>query len=65
MKLSEALKRIKELEAELEVSDRLLKDRTLLLEAIPQCPVHGECVPYALEWIEQVKTLARIVSGNG
>lgn len=63
MKLSEALKRIEALEVELEVSDKLLEDREALLEAIPQCPVHGKCIPHAIEWIEQVKTLAKIVVG--
>lgn len=62
MKLPEALTRIKELEAELAVSDKLLKDRDALLEAIPQCPAHGKCVPHAIEWVEQVKTLAKIVA---
>jgi len=61
--LSEALKRIEELEHELEVSNGLLKDRDALLNAIPLCPAHGLCFPHALEWIEQVKTLSRIISG--
>lgn len=64
MKLKQALARIKELEAELKVSDDLIKDRQRLLDAIPQCPAHGACVPHAIEWIEQVKTLAKIVSGK-
>ena len=63
MKLQEALKRIEELEAELKVSDTLLKDREALLEAIPACPAHGKCLPHAIEWIEQVKTLAKIAAG--
>ena len=61
---AKALNRIKELEAELKVSDKLLEDRDTLLETIPQCPVHGKCVPYAIEWIEQVKTLAKIIVGS-
>lgn len=63
MKLSEALKHIEELKAELEVSDKLLEDREALLEAIPKCVAHGKCLPHALEWIEQVKTLAKVVVG--
>lgn len=62
MKIKEAIKRIQELEAELKVSDELLKNRDALLAAIPECPAHGKCMPHALEWIEQVKTLAKIVS---
>lgn len=64
MELKEALKRIEELEEELKVSDDLLKGRDQLLESIPECPIHGKCVPHALEWISQVKTLAKIVSGS-
>ena len=64
MKLKDALARIEELEAELKVSDELLKDRDALLSAIPECPAHGKCVPHAIEWIEQVKTLAKIVSAT-
>ncbi len=57
--------RVKELEEELMVSDKLLRDRDKLLEAIPECPAHGKCVPHALEWISQVKTLGKIISGIG
>jgi hypothetical protein len=51
-----------ELKAELKASNILLKDRDALLSAIPECPAHGKCVPHAIEWIEQVKTLAKIIS---
>ena len=54
--------KIEELEAELEISDGLLKDRDRLLNAIPQCVAHGPCVPHAIEWINQVKTLAKVIS---
>lgn len=53
----EALKRIEELEAELKVSDELLKDRDALLEAIPECHAHGKCMPHALEWIKQARSV--------
>ena len=62
MILDEALKRIKELEEELKVSDVLIKERDLLLEAIPLCVAHGRCVPHAIEWIKQVKTLAKVIA---
>ena len=64
MKIKDALKRIDELEEELKASDKLLKDRDALLAAIPECSAHGKCMPHAIEWIEQVKTLARIVSAG-
>ena len=61
MELTEALKRIAELEAELKVSDKLLEERNKLLKEIPHCVAHGLCVPHALEWISQVKTLAKAI----
>lgn len=61
MKLAEAEKHIKELEEELKLSDELLEDKKKLLKAIPQCVAHGPCVPHALEWIAQVKTLAKVI----
>lgn len=34
----------------------LLVERDRLLDAIPECPVHGnQCVPHALEWVEAQK----------
>jgi hypothetical protein len=44
--------KIAELEKELKVTKELLADRQKLLDAIPECPVHGKCVPNALLWIE-------------
>lgn len=49
-------RRVSELEEELAVSDKLLRHREYLLQAIPGCPEHGnECVPHALDWIESAK----------
>jgi hypothetical protein len=45
------------LEFQLELAKQLLDERQRLLDAIPQCPAHGECVPYALEWIAKAKVL--------
>jgi len=64
MELEESLKRIEELEEELKVSNKLLEDRDLFLTVIPQCPVHGKCMPHAIEWIRRVKTLAAIITGK-
>lgn len=45
--------RIRELEEELAVADKLLAERNRLLDAIPPCPIHGGgCVPHAIEWVE-------------
>lgn len=49
-------RRVAELESELSVSNNLLQHREQLLNAIPDCPVHGSgCVSHALEWIEKAK----------
>ena len=45
------------LERELIVTESLLNERQRLLDAIPECELHGKCVPHALEWIEKAKTL--------
>ena len=49
------VKRIAELEIELVVADQILETRRKLLEAIPECPVHGhQCVPHAIERVQVV-----------
>ena len=47
------LEQINRLTAQLEVTDRLLATHQRLLDAMPECPQHGQCVPYALAWIEK------------
>ncbi len=49
--IRELLDQIIDLKKEINVLDRLL-------EAIPECPTHGQCVPHALEWIAEMKELA-------
>lgn len=57
-----------DLKHELEVTDELLKDEQRVLDAIPPCPVHGRCIPHALDWIKRAKaaieTLDRIRQEN-
>lgn len=49
-------RKIAELRAELEVTDKLLAARNEVLELIPECETHGpQCVPHAKEWIENIK----------
>ena len=56
---------IADLKKELIVTEEILKDRTRILEAIPECCAHGnQCVPHALEWIEKAKTLSAIICNN-
>ena len=44
-----------DLKQELEVTDKLLNERQKVLDAIPECPIHGSCIPHAIEWIEGMK----------
>jgi len=47
---------IHRLREELEATERILVEREKVLNAIPECPVHGSaCVPHAIEWIEFAK----------
>lgn len=39
-------------EAELKLTEKLLDNRSVIIKAIPQFPEHGDCLPYALSWIE-------------
>lgn len=43
------------LEEEIKVGDYLIQRYRSVLQAIPECPEHGECIPWALEWIEKAK----------
>lgn len=46
---------IDELVGILNVNESLLAERQRVLDAIPECPVHGaNCVPHAIEWVESI-----------
>jgi len=40
------------IEKELAITDERLASLEKLLDAIPECPIHGRCVPHALDWIK-------------
>lgn len=44
---------IERMQREIDVSDRLIEMYKSVLDAIPECPAHGACVPHAIEWIKQ------------
>ena len=46
---------LEKLRDDLRVTEALLEERQKLLDAIPECPLHGKCVPNALLWIEKAK----------
>ncbi|MGI2056194.1 hypothetical protein ACRN9T_03225 [Shewanella baltica] len=49
------------LKEELDITNSLLRERQKILDAIPECEVHGKCVPHAIEWIE---SMIQVISEN-
>lgn len=49
------------LKEELDITNSILRERQKLLDAIPECEVHGKCVPHAIEWIE---SMIQVISKN-
>lgn len=49
---------------ELELADKIIAERNKLLDAIPSCPVHGQCVPYAIEWVEKAMVMIKELSAE-
>lgn len=45
------------LEAEIKTDNALLDLFNTVLVEIPECPVHGQCVPYAVEWVKMARLL--------
>lgn len=37
--------------------DKQIDDRNRLLEAIPECEIHGKCIPHAIEWVGKMKRM--------
>ena len=42
-----------ELREEIKVDAQLLKERQKLLDIMPRCSSHGECIPYAIDWVKK------------
>ncbi len=54
--LAETLqKELADTKEELRLTNELLATSDRVLNAVPECPVHGPCVPHAVEWIEKAK----------
>jgi len=43
---------VEEKDKEIEVLEKLVDERNRILDVLP-CPVHGQCVPYVLDFIEK------------
>lgn len=50
--LSEKYRKLQE---EMKLTDERNENLEELLKAIPECPFHGACIPYALSWIKTAK----------
>jgi hypothetical protein len=50
-------KRVLELEREWSVTEGLLRDCERVLAAVPECSVHGRCIPHAINWINDRKAI--------
>lgn len=48
-----------ELACALETYDKLITERDRLVNAIPACPIHGPCIPHAIEWVEKAVLVMR------
>ncbi len=38
---------------EIAIDNQLITERDRLVNAIPECPEHGACIPHAIEWVEK------------
>ncbi|MEW6115633.1 MAG: hypothetical protein AB1553_01875 [Nitrospirota bacterium] len=48
------LDELQKAQEEIKISDKLLAERNRVLEAIPECPIHGkQCIPHAMDWIQR------------
>jgi DNA repair ATPase RecN len=55
--IGDAMAKISTLREHVEVDEKLLSELERLLKVIPECPVHGRCIPHAIEWVKQHKQL--------
>jgi hypothetical protein len=54
-KYTDSIVDYKIIQHELDVTNSLLQERQRVLDAIPECKVHGACVPHAIDWINEMK----------
>lgn len=52
------------LSEDLAVTNKILEEVQRVLDAIPECEIHGKCVPHAIEWIEKAKQLEKKLAAN-
>jgi len=44
-----------QLAEEVELDNRIIAERDRLLNAIPECAAHGQCVPFAIQWVKDIQ----------
>ena len=49
------IKEIDGLREEVEIDNKVIAERDRLLNAIPECAAHGQCVPHAIQWVKDVQ----------
>jgi hypothetical protein len=49
----------KGLAEEVELDNKIIAERDRLLNAIPECAAHGQCVPYAIQWAKDIQAEAK------
>ena len=50
---------LSEMRQEIWLTEQIANNYRSVLQAVPECNVHGECVPHAIEWIEKAKKAQR------
>ena len=50
------IEEIERLTEEVKLDDKIIAERNRLLDTIPQCAAHGQCVPYAIQWVKDAQT---------
>jgi hypothetical protein len=51
------VRRLRSIIQQTEMADDIIyKNYKRLMTQLPQCPEHGECVPYAIDWLKDLKT---------
>jgi hypothetical protein len=51
------VKRLRRITQQTEMTyDLTYENYKRLMAQLPQCPEHGECVPYAIDWLKDLKT---------
>lgn len=62
--IPDLLDALKEAQAEIKVDNEIIANLECLLSAIPECPIHGRCIPHAIEYVEKMQAENERLRGN-